>query len=188
MNKLDFFNKYYPEALKAEQTTNIPALVVLAQAAIESGWGEKIVGNMVFGIKAGPSWKGKKQLITTREVLSTKNAKFPTIITITPRKDGKYTYIVKDWFRAYDTPAESFIDHGKFLNENKRYQKAFEVTDSLYYKNEIAKEENKKIPHFAYILKNKMFADIVAAAGYSTDPTYASVMNNIINSLSKFLP
>lgn len=159
MTKQEFFDKYYDDALKCEAETKIPALFTLAQAAVESGWGEKAPGNMIFGIKAGPSWKGKRQLVTTREVHNTRNINYPEIISITQRADKKYTYRVKDWFRAYDSPADSFIDHGKFLTENKRYAAAFQTKDPF------------------------LFTDDVAGAGYATDPNYAATIKSIIKSL-----
>ena len=155
---------FYHAALIAERESGRPALATLAQCALETGWGEHAPGNMYFGIKASPSWKGKRQLITTREVHSTRNVKYPEVISITPRKDGRFDYKVKDWFRAYDTAAESFADHGRFLRENPRYKAAFETTDP------------------------REFIDRIAAAGYATDPTYASKLKNIIKSLGAFLP
>lgn len=160
MTKKEFFDKYYNDALKCEQETKIPALFTLAQAAVESGWGEKAPGNMIFGIKAGPSWDGLRQLVTTREVHSSQNVKYPEIISITKRTDGKFSYKVKDWFRAYDSPADSFIDHGKFLTQNKRYANAFLTKDPY------------------------LFTDNVAGAGYATDPNYAATIKSIIKSLA----
>jgi len=164
MTKDAFFKQYYHSAVQCERDTQMPALATLAQAAMESGWGEKIPGNMFFGIKAGASWTGKRQLLTTREVLNKKDAKFPEIISITKRPDGKYDYRVKDWFRAYDTAAESFIDHGIFIMSQPRYKAAIGIHDP------------------------KQFADIVAKAGYATDPNYAKTWKQIIDSLTQFLP
>ncbi|MVT11390.1 glycoside hydrolase family 73 protein [Chitinophaga tropicalis] len=164
MTKELFFKQYYHSAVKAERETGVPALAVLAQAALESGWGEKAPNNMFFGIKAGPSWKGKRQLITTREVHSKRDIKYPEILSIIARSDGKYDYRVKDWFRAYDTAGESFADHGRFLQENPRYKKAFETTDPV------------------------KFVEAVAAAGYATDPEYAKTLKSIIASLQKMVP
>lgn len=159
-----FFKLYYRSALQCERATNVPALVIMAQAALESGWGEQAPGNMFFGIKAGPTWKGKRQLLVTREVHPTKSVKYPEIISISSRSDGKYDYQVKDWFRAYDTAAESFRDHGQFLRENPRYKPAFASTDPC------------------------KFANAIAAAGYATDPAYAKTLKSIIKSLQKMLP
>lgn len=164
MTKEAFFNQFYHSAVQCERQTGIPALAILAQAAMESGWGEKTPSNMFFGIKAGASWTGKRQLLTTREVLAKKDAKFPEIISITKRPDGKYDYRVKDWFRAYDTAAESFIDHGQFIMTQPRYKAAIGIHDP------------------------KQFADIVAKAGYATDPNYDKIWKQIIDSLTHFLP
>ena len=162
--KKQYFDKYYPSALQCQEETDIPAMATLAQSAMESAWGEKIPGNMFFGIKAGSGWRGKKQLITTREVLSKGNVKFPKIISIVKRVDGKYDYRVEDWFRAYDSAAESFADHGRFLLSQPRYHNAIGIHDP------------------------KQFADEIAKAGYATDPNYAKTWKQIIDSLSVFLP
>jgi flagellar protein FlgJ len=164
MTKEAFFKQYYHSAVQCERETGIPAIAILAQAAMESGWGEKTPGNMFFGIKADARWTGKRQLLRTREVLSKKDAKFPEIISITKCPDGKYDYRVKDWFRAYDRAAESFIDHGQFIMSQPRYKAAIGIHDPL------------------------QFADIIAKAGYATDPNYAKTWKQIIGSLSKFIP
>jgi flagellar protein FlgJ len=159
-----FFKLYYHSAVQCERDTRVPALAIMAQAALESGWGDHAPGNMFFGIKAGTDWKGKRQLVLTREVHSTKNVKYPEVISITARPDGKFDYRVKDWFRAYDNAAGSFTDHGHFLQVNPRYAKAFQTEDS------------------------RQFVDAIAAAGYATDPDYAKTLKSIISRLEKMLP
>lgn len=61
-------------------------------------------------------------------------------------------------FRAYPNWAAAIADHGKFLTENHRYAGCFSTDDSVE------------------------FARRVAAAGYSTSPTYAATLESIINS------
>ena len=44
----------------------------MAQAALESGWGESLLarqGKNLFGVKADPAWRGEVQTLTTREFL-----------------------------------------------------------------------------------------------------------------------
>lgn len=164
MTPESFFKLYYHSAVRSEKETGVPALVVLAQAAIESGWGERAPGNMFFGIKAGSGWKGKKQLITTREVHKTKDVKYPEVISIIKQPNSTYVYQVKDYFRAYDTAAESFADHGRFLRSNPRYGQAFNTTDPL------------------------IFAKVIAAAGYATDPNYFKLLSSIIGRLGILVP
>jgi flagellum-specific peptidoglycan hydrolase FlgJ len=157
---LDFVTKYYKDALESEKQTGVPALFTLAQAALESGYGKKAPGNNFFGIKAGKSWKGKKQLLVTHEVLSTPNNKsFPEIISVVPIEGGKYRYKVKDYFRLYDTPAQGFTDHGNFLKQNRRYTAAFQSPDA------------------------KAFASTVAKAGYATATNYEQILHKQIDTI-----
>lgn len=163
MKPKDFFDKYYHDAVISEQQTGVPALAKLAQAAVESAWGEKAPGNNFFGIKADSSWNGKRQLIPTTEYMSTSDAKFPQVISIQNMGNGRWKYKVKDWFRAYATPAESFNDHSIFLMKNKRYAAAFQAHTP------------------------EAFVDAIADAGYATDPHYAEVLKSIIRRLAGFL-
>ena len=121
---------------------------------------------MFFGVKATKTTPPeKKQLLRTKEVLAcptpTKEGLFPEIISITQRADGKYLYIVRDWFRKYDSPEESFTDHALLLSQHPRYQKAMRYKSDPY-----------------------RFAEEIAAAGYATDPQYARKLKIIIDQLS----
>ncbi len=90
---------------------------IVAQAALESGWGKSAIGRNLFGIKADPSWKGKTQVVTTREFV-----------------DGEYITIQAP-FRDYDTFEESIEDHFKFLKLNSRYKNVFNAgSDEAYFK------------------------------------------------------
>lgn len=111
----EFLAKYLPFA---KQDTVVPYHLTLAQAILESGWGEYAKGNNFFGVKCGKSWTGEKQLITTTEVHNSPNVKYPMVISILPLNNGKFKYRVKDWFRAYKTPLESFQDHSKVMVRN----------------------------------------------------------------------
>lgn len=88
----------------------VPASVLLAQSALESGWGEHVKNNAYFGIK-GKSPSGDSVSFGTTEVIN-----------------GKIIHI-KDTFRAYSDYAESADDYGRFLNGNKRYKPAFSCRD-----------------------------------------------------------
>lgn len=166
MKPSEFVDKYLEYAQDTEAYTGISAVFTLAQAALESGWAKSVVGNNFFGIKANIATPmNKKQLVKTREVLKTNTAHFPEIISIRQRADGKYDYIVKDWFRKYDTPEDSFTDHAQFFLDNKRYAKALEVRDNPY-----------------------KFAEEVAKAGYASDPNYATVLKSVIKTIENNLP
>ena len=158
-----FVNNYLPFAKQTEQKTGVNALFTLAQAALETGWGASVPGNMFFGVKAGSNVpEDNRQLVRTKEILSNNKTWFPEVISITPLAGGKYLYVVKDWFRKYDTPEESFTDHANFFLQNKRYTKALEVKNDPY-----------------------MFADEVAKAGYATAPDYAESLKAVIRIIEK---
>ncbi|RNF32531.1 flagellar rod assembly protein FlgJ [Massilia aurea] len=107
-----FQEKMHEHAHAAEQTTGVPAKFMLGQAALETGWGKRMIknadgtsSNNLFGIKAGPSWKGKVATAVTTEYVNGK----------------PQTRVEK--FRAYDTPADSFRDYAKLIANNPRYEK-----------------------------------------------------------------
>lgn len=157
-----FVNAYLLFAKMTEDKTGIDARFTLAQAALETGWGASAPGNMFFGVKANASKvpESKRQLITTKEVLSRPDMVFPVMISVTPMSNGKYLYVVKDWFRKYDSPEESFSDHARFFLDNPRYARALEVKADPY-----------------------RFAEEVARAGYATSPNYAEVLKSVIHTI-----
>lgn len=158
MSPKNFVAAYLEHARASEARTGVPALFALAQAALESGWAGARPGNAMFGIKAGGGWAGARQLLTTREVFADRHQghRFPEVVSITPRADGRFDYVVKDWFRAYASPAESFADHGAMLRASRRYARCFETGDP------------------------REFARRIAAAGYATDPNYANSLIAVI--------
>lgn len=162
----EFVTRYYPYAQETERKTGIDARFILAQAVLETGWGASTPGNLFFGIKAAPDMpEERRQLVRTREVHATANKQFPEILSVKKLKSGKYEYIVRDWFRRYDSPEESFTDHARLLLENKRYQKALKEKENPY-----------------------RFADAIAKAGYATHPYYAVTLKNVIRMIEKHAP
>jgi flagellum-specific peptidoglycan hydrolase FlgJ len=109
MNPKDFFDTYSSYAINEQIRSGVPASITLAQAALESGWGESALtkqANNFFGIKTGIGWTGE-------------TINFPTPDDPTPTSD----------FRKYSSPRESFHDHSLFLQNNHRYASLFN-TDS----------------------------------------------------------
>jgi flagellar protein FlgJ len=162
-NISNFVNKYWPYA-QISQKYGIPAIFALAQAALESGWGAKIKGNNVFNIKPGSNWTGKKQLFVTTEYHNNTGVKYPNVIRIEPQANGLYKYTVYDYFRAYDTPAQSFEDHAKLLKGLSRYKKAFNYKDNP-----------------------EQFAREIAAGGYATATNYANDIIYIMRQMNDIL-
>ncbi len=107
----EFIQTLMPHAQRASETSGIPASFMIAQAALETGWGKRDIRGAdgqpsynLFGIKAGANWNGKTVDITTTEYVNGQPVK------------------MTDRFRAYDSWAESFADYARLLQSNSRYQ------------------------------------------------------------------
>lgn len=107
-----FQDKMADAAEEAEAATGVPAKFMLGQAALETGWGRRVIRNQdgsssnnLFGIKAGPGWKGKVATAVTTEYVN-----------------GQPHQRVEK-FRAYDSHADAFKDYAKMLSNNPRYEK-----------------------------------------------------------------
>ena len=105
-----FVDQLFGPALDAERRTGVPAPLILAQAALETGWGRHRIttedgadSHNLFAIKAGSSWRGKTTDITTHEYI-----------------DGQRVKRVER-FRVYDSYQDAFADHGRLLTGNGRY-------------------------------------------------------------------
>lgn len=166
MTPKQFVSTYKKDAIETQSKTGISVLFTLAQAAHESGWGNSIPGNMFFGVKADPKKfpENKRQLLTTTEIFSDpkQGYRFPQVLSIVQHTNGLFYYRVKDWFRKYDSPEESFTDHANFFFQNKRYAKALEVKEDPF-----------------------KFAEEIAKAGYATDPNYANLLKSVIRTIEK---
>ena len=93
----EFVNKYWAHAQEAGRQTGVDPRIILAQAAIESGWGEHAPGNNMFGIK------GDGQSLPTREFVN-----------------GQWVTQQAN-FRSYNSPEESFRGYADFIKNNPRY-------------------------------------------------------------------
>ncbi|MFL9923732.1 flagellar assembly peptidoglycan hydrolase FlgJ [Herbaspirillum lusitanum] len=107
-----FQNRLQADAEVASKMTGIPAKFMLAQAALETGWGKKEIvardgrsAHNLFGIKATGNWTGKVVEATTIEYVN----------GVAKRKVEK--------FRAYDSYADAFRDYANLLKSNPRYEK-----------------------------------------------------------------
>lgn len=161
----DFVSAYFPFALETQRKTGISAVAILAQAALESGWGERAPGNMFFGVKDSDGHNGNEQLVRTVEYLSRPDAKFPEVISVTKVGPRRWKYIVKDYFRKYDSPEGSFTHHAELFLKAPRYAKALSVGANPY-----------------------AFFREIAAAGYATAPDYFKVLTAVARMIEKFLP
>ena len=108
----DFVATMMPMAQEAAEKIGVDPSYLVAQAALETGWGKSIIRNHdgqsshnLFGIKAH-GWDGGSARVMTTEF-----------------KGGQAVKEAAS-FRTYDSFAHSFNDYVQFLQENGRYKKA----------------------------------------------------------------
>lgn len=108
-----FVRAMAPHAEAAAQKLGVSVRALLAQAALETGWGKHLPQRHdgsssfnLFGIKAGGGWGGDKVSVPTLEY-----------------EDG-VAVRKRDNFRAYASPADAFADYARMLADNPRYAQA----------------------------------------------------------------
>ena len=114
----DFIASLYPYAKEVERKTGIDARLMLAQSALETGWGKHPILKKdgspsfnLFGIKANTAWIGDAADITTTEFR------------------GGIAMKEQASFRTYRNYEDSFNDYAQFLRTNGRYQDALALSD-----------------------------------------------------------
>ncbi|WP_312681925.1 flagellar assembly peptidoglycan hydrolase FlgJ [Stenotrophomonas chelatiphaga] len=105
----------WAHAQTAAKELGVDARALVAQAALETGWGKRQIthgdgrtSHNLFGIKA-TGWSGDRATVGTHEYV-----------------DGARRNETAS-FRSYSSPAESFADYVRLLKSNPRYQKALEA-------------------------------------------------------------
>lgn len=135
---VNFIDKLLPHAKITSETTGIPPHFMLAQAALESGWGKHEIRRAdnspsynLFGIKAGANWKGDTvEKVTTEYVNGA------------PQK-------VIEKFRAYNSYAEGFNDYARLLSDNPRYAKVLNSTDATSFAHGLQRAGYATDPRYA---------------------------------------
>lgn len=115
----EFIATMLPMAEEAAQKIGVDARYLVAQAALETGWGKSIIrqqdgssSHNLFGIKSHGTWQGESARVLTTEY-----------------KGGEAVKEAAS-FRAYDSYQQSFNDYVSFLQGNGRYQDALAATDN----------------------------------------------------------
>ncbi|MCP5407722.1 MAG: flagellar assembly peptidoglycan hydrolase FlgJ [Chromatiaceae bacterium] len=142
----DFVEKLWPWALEAASRIGLQPQALLAQAALETGWGQRMIRQVdgspshnLFGIKADNRWDGKRVSVSTLEY-----------------EDGSAVRR-RDYFRSYDSFRESFNDYVEFLSANPRYDRALRSTsDSRAYFTALQKAGYATDPRYAQKIDSVM--------------------------------
>jgi len=106
-------------ASNAAKELGVDTKVLLAQSALETGWGKHIMKDKagrssynMFGIKASHGWEGKTVNVQTVEYEA----------GVAQKRQAT--------FRAYDSYEDSFNDYVQFLKQNPRYAETLSKVDS----------------------------------------------------------
>jgi peptidoglycan hydrolase FlgJ len=107
----EFVNRMMPSIQRAASALGVDAKGMLAQAALETGWGQRMPraadgspSHNMFGIKAGDEWAGARATADSVEVING---------VATPRRTT---------FRAYASVEESVKDFANLLKNSARYK------------------------------------------------------------------
>lgn len=110
-NPESFARDIWPYAERAGRRLNVATEAIVAQAALETGWGKHVMPDErggssfnLFGIKANGGWQGEQ---VSRRTLEFENG--------VPRPQ-------RAQFRAYHDVAATFSDYADFLTDNPRYR------------------------------------------------------------------
>jgi len=159
----EFVATMLPLAKDAAARIGVDPTVLVAQAALETGWGKSIMrqsdgssSHNLFGIKAQGGWKGPEARAITSEF-----------------RDGKMVKETAD-FRSYDSYADSFHDLVSFLQNNNRYQATIKSADNPeQFVKELQKAGYATDPGYASKISQiakqmKSYQDVATASGSST--------------------
>ncbi|WP_151702611.1 flagellar assembly peptidoglycan hydrolase FlgJ [Nitrincola alkalilacustris] len=131
--------------------------VLLAQAALETGWGRFITQDQqrnsynLFNIKTGSRWEGDQVRVSTLEYNQG-----------VPQREMAS-------FRAYDSYEDSFRDYVNFLKNSPRYQIALEHADNpARYLQELQAAGYATDPAYADKIERIFSGAILAQAGTGT--------------------
>ena len=111
--QIEFVKKVYPAAVRLAEAGGVSPLFVTAQAALETGWEIRGIGNNIFGITKG-SWTGDVSLELTTEYFKTPTVAFKAperVVSVEQVAPDRYKYRVYRFFRVYPTVDACLDDH-----------------------------------------------------------------------------
>ena len=138
-NPADFVADIWPQAKSVAQDLGVNPRVLIAQAALETGWGKHTMklddgrsSYNLFGIKAGSQWQGGSLRKASLEF-----------------QDGQLSREISS-FRAYASTAQSMTDYVEFIRTSPRYQQALaRADDDRAYITELHKAGYATDPEYA---------------------------------------
>jgi flagellar protein FlgJ len=161
-----FVQQLQPYAEQAAKELGVEPKAIMAQAALETGWGKSLIKTRegdssfnVFNIKADKSWQGQQAKVTTLEYNQGTVQK------------------VNAGFRAYGSFKESFKDYVDFIKSNPRYQQALkQAGNTQRYMQELQQAGYATDPRYAEKVMNIYQSSAIdgMGVGKATVPDVAS--------------
>jgi peptidoglycan hydrolase FlgJ len=150
----EFVHRMLPPIQRAASALGLDPKGMLAQAALETGWGQRMPRNAdgslshnMFGIKAGDEWTGARASADTMEV---------TNGVATPRRTT---------FRAYGSVEESVNDFASLLKNSPRYRDVIAAGgDAGAYIASMGKSGYATDPEYANKLNQILHSDTLQSA------------------------
>ncbi|HET6473734.1 MAG TPA: flagellar assembly peptidoglycan hydrolase FlgJ [Pseudomonadales bacterium] len=135
----DFVAKVLPVLQRALAGTGLNPLMVLAQGALETGWGAHVIHSPsgdsthnLFNIKASSDWDGPSVDVSTVEVR------------------GGQAIQQRDRFRSYGSVEDAARDYAALLQGDQRYQRALDAAqDPAKFADELQKAGYATDPNYA---------------------------------------
>lgn len=149
----DFVKTLMPYAEEVTEDMEITPQILIAQAALETGWGQHVQklpngksSYNVFNIKADSRWSGDTLKVNTLEY-----------------RDG-VAQQERASFRVYSSYQESFRDYVNFIKTNPRYEVALAVvSDPEGYAKELQHAGYATDPHYADKVIDIYQREVIAA-------------------------
>ncbi|HDT0780192.1 TPA: flagellar assembly peptidoglycan hydrolase FlgJ [Klebsiella aerogenes] len=162
LNNGNFVARLSMPARAASERSGIPHQLIVAQAALESGWGQREIPTAdgtpsynLFGIKAGGNWKGPVTEITTTEF------------------EQGVAKKVKAKFRVYDSYFSAIADYVKLLTNNPRYASVAEASTPEQAAHELQRAGYATDPQYASklvsVIQQMKHAGAQAVKAYAAD-------------------
>jgi len=163
-----FVSTLWPHAVKTGKRLGVDPKAILAQAALETGWGKSVIqagdgrsSHNLFNIKADHRWDGERVVKQTLEYR------------------GGVAVKERAGFRAYDSWADSFADYAAFLKGSERYQEALKSgSDGSRFVEHLQNAGYATDPAYAdkikRILNNGLMTQAEAGLKLSADGTLTS--------------
>ena len=133
-----FIAELYPHAERVAAKIGVDPAVLIAQSALETGWGRHVINNQygqssynLFNIKADAQWPGRRVNVQTIE--------YRDGIAVRERAN----------FRHYQNIAQSFTDYAQLILTEPRYREARQAQNANQYARALQRSGYATDPHYA---------------------------------------